>query len=934
MIGQRQGFVSGCVLLALLVCVPFVSTARAEEAATGRICGTVVQDSDGRVLAEAGVEVLHARQAGAPAAGFALTNSDGLFVIDLVPGIYDLRITYPNCEPVVVRKVAVTVGKTTTVPVTISTTPVEIEEMRVVAKPRGDIELVQLMKRRTASNIIDNISAEMISKIPESDVAGILTRMPGVTVRDGKYMQARGMPKRYNRSLFNGSTLPTTKPNEKLVPLNLFPAGIVDSINVAKSYAPDLPANFSGGLCLIETKSIPDKFMMKVSSQVAYNSVTTGEDFRTYHGGSRDWLGFDDGTRDMPGLVPHDKVVRAGQFGGGGQDPETLEAIGESFQNVWTPYTTTALPSHDFSFIIGDRLHKAGYVFHLKYKKEFENRDEEVNYIYHVDNSGLQRDNSYAFERSIYTATIDALFNCGIELTPDHKLTFKNFYIHKGEDEVMSYAGFNSDIGGDLSDTRLRYIEEEIYSGQLSGDHYLYGLFDHKIDWHYTYSRGCLWEPDLREYLYEFMPSSEQFVFADESQSGMHMWTRQREHVHDMAVNWSIMFDQWSGITSKLKWGLSHLRRDREFWSRRFRFMHLDTTYIDTTAPVEEILQPWNINQWEMEIQETTRSTDTYEAEQRITSLYVMLELPLASWVRISGGGRYEHSTIDLLSYDLFDPGSTITTNLKTIDWFPAFNITFQLREDMNLRLGYSETTSRPEFHELAPFEFTDVRGGRAVKGNPDLQPAYVRNYDFRWEWFVNEQDLLAVSLFYKDFEDAIEKTIQPTIELRSSYVNSSNAWLMGAECELRKNLGFVSDRLQHWNVIANYIYTDSEAEIDPSPGFVPTNLKRPMVGQAEHTFNATLEYSNPAWGFTSRLMYQYVDERVHEVGGLGLPDIMLESQSRIDFVLIKKFWEHLELKIIGENLTDENVEYTQGGEIFQAWDEGVTWKVKLSYTW
>ncbi len=932
-------------ILSCLILVLFLTsgTAFGQEADTGaaggtalgKITGTILDKGEQKPLLEAGVEAIdESAPAGTPGT-FGLTNSRGFFMMEVGPGVYTLRVTYPNYQPRIIKGVTVESGKTVTRKITIEPSLVEIDEMRVVAKPKGDVELVQLMKRKAASNILDNISAESISKIPESDVAGILTRMPGVTIHEGKYLQARGMPKRYNRSSLNGAVMPTTKPNEKVVPLNLFPAGVVESINVAKSYSPDLPGNFSGGLAQINTKSIPDRFMFKFSTGLNYNTVTTNEDFLTYRGSSTDWLGWDDGDRDLPGSVPGGKVTKRGRFTKEGFGPYKLEQIGESFNNNWNTYTKDAPLDQNYSLLLGNRFNKFGIIFHTSYKFEYENRDKEEMRIYSVqqDNS-LNVEKRYSFLRSKHKSELNGLLNMGIELSPDHTLYFNNFYTHTGEDETTYYDGFNSDIGVDISDTRLRWVEEEIYSGQLGGKHLFYLFFNHKIDWTYTYSLANMWEPDMREYMYEYNSTVDDFVLADESMSGFRMWTEQEEDIHDIALNWTITFEQWSGLTSKFKFGGAYMERDREFWSRRFRYMPRGTNGIDLTQSPEDIFAPENINHYNYEMEETTRATDTYDANQEISAWYMMLDLPLTTYLRVAGGFRFERNEINVTTINLFKRGEIIKTDISGDDWFPSINLTWTPMESMNVRLSYSETVSRPEFHELAPFEFTDVRGGRNIKGNPDLSVTEIENFDIRWEWYLNESDLIAVSLFYKDFTDAIERTIQPTVELRTSYVNAEEAELFGVEFELRKNLGFISPWLHNWNVIGNYIYCDSEAEVTPKPGFVPTNTKRRMVGQADHTYNVTLEYDNKDWGFTARVMFQHISDRINEVGGLGLPDIVEEDRSRLDLVLIKKFWKHYEIKLIGNNLTNEKILYSQGGNLFHTYKEGVTWKFKLSYKW
>jgi TonB-dependent receptor len=424
------------------------------------------------------------------------------------------------------------------------------------------------------------------------------------------------------------------------------------------------------------------------------------------------------------------------------------------------------------------------------------------------------------------------------------------------------------------------------------------------------------------------------FLLADESMSAFRMFTEQDETLHDVGIDWNITFYQWDGLSSKLQAGTAYLHRARDFKSRRFRFIPRSTEGIDLSQPIEDILRPWNINEYNYELNETTRPTDSYNAGQEVKAGYLMLDLPITGNLRLAGGGRYEWSDTNVDTFNLFKKDERITTKLKDEDILPAVNLTYSITKDMSVRAGYSKTLSRPEFHELAPFEFTDVRGGRTIKGNPDLKTAHIENYDLRWEWFLGGGDLISISGFYKDFDDAIERTIQPTIELRTTFVNADSAWLYGVEFELRKNLGFMAPWLDNFNIIGNYIYSQSESETEPKPGFVATNTKRAMEGQADHIYNITLEYDNSAWGFTGRVLYNFTDERITDIGGLGLPDIILEETNVFDIVLIKKIKENLTFKVVAENITNEGVRYTQGGKLFEKYKLGINFKVGVSYSW
>jgi len=121
---------------------------------------------------------------------------------------------------------------------------------------------------------------------------------------------------------------------------------------------------------------------------------------------------------------------------------------------------------------------------------------------------------------------------------------------------------------------------------------------------------------------------------------------------------------------------------------------------------------------------------------------------------------------------------------------------------------------------------------------------------------------------------------------------------------------------------------------LNRNPVLSPPPNKRPLAGQPEHLVNLTLEYDNPDWGFTGRLMYKYTDERLDQVGGLGLPDVILDEQDTFDAVLNKKFGKHYEVRFVAQNITNEKTTYLQGGEIYNTYRDGRTFKLGFSYKW
>ena len=313
-----------------------------------------------------------------------------------------------------------------------------------------------------------------------------------------------------------------------------------------------------------------------------------------------------------------------------------------------------------------------------------------------------------------------------------------------------------------------------------------------------------------------------------------------------------------------------------------------------------------------------------------------MGDVGFGKW-RFIGGGRLESDTQRVTTFDLFRRVNQTTAEslLHSTDLLPSVNVIYRLASNVNLRGAYSQTLNRPEFRELAPFDFTDVVGGRSVVGNPDLERARIANYDIRWEWFPSPEDLLSVSFFFKDFDKPIERIVEPTAQLRTSFLNADGAQNLGAEIDFRRNLGFLAEALAPFSANFNYTYVNSNIDIPQQARNVVTSLRRPLEGQSRHVFNGILEYQKPRWHTTARLLFNFRGRRITDVGALGLPDIYEESYPRLDAVLIKSFGESGQwgFKIGAENVLNREILFTQGGQRFRAFSRGRSYSAGLSYS-
>ena len=260
-------------------------------------------------------------------------------------------------------------------------------------------------------------------------------------------------------------------------------------------------------------------------------------------------------------------------------------------------------------------------------------------------------------------------------------------------------------------------------------------------------------------------------------------------------------------------------------------------------------------------------------------------------------------------------------------DFFPAVNFVLGATANSNIRLSYSTTVNRPEFRELAEFEFTDVVGNRAVKGNADLQRALIQNIDARWEMFSGGRGVVAASVFYKYFDKPIERVVIASANPIVTFQNSDHARNFGIELEVARQLG------SHFFVNANYTCVDSSITLSPEQLGVQTSAERPLAGQSENLFNIGGEAF--FGGFSSRVLYNYFGDRISDVGANEAPDIVEQGRGTLDVVLAQRI-RGLTIRATLENLTDSEYLWTQTLQVDRTqrlYKSGRAYTVTFSYS-
>ncbi|MDZ7344638.1 MAG: TonB-dependent receptor, partial [candidate division KSB1 bacterium] len=814
----------------------------------------------------------------------------------------------------------------------------QAEEVIVEAQSLKNTEAALLKNRQKAAAVSDAISAEAISRSGSGSAADAMEQVTGASVVDGKFIYVRGLGDRYTNTQLNGVTLPSANPDRNTVALDLFPSKLLENIVTVKTFTPDKPGNFTGGSVDIGTRSFPESFSMSFSLSSSYNTQTTFDDnFLTYPGGKRDWLGFDDGTRDLPAIVadPHLVIPDVGTAFSNPTVAYQLDKISKSFSSVMAPSTKSSPMNQSYAFSVGNQAalfgKPLGYLASLSYSRNYSSYRHGVTGQYQLTGKVSEVDELNKLSRFDDTKGVDAvlwggLVNLSYKLTPHHQLSGHYMYNRSGEAIARYQNGeLPRDLGpGTFYETRtLQYTERELQSGQFTGSHYLPRLFGTRLEWAGALTRSQQREPDLRFFSNDYTPTERNGVTETFYAISVSNYPRPAHYYRDMDedqweanLNLAIPFKQWRGLASTIKLGGLASAKDRLFRERRYEF-HQTSRARYNGDPFAFFSEPMlgvvdstgGRYRFGNYIVDASQAANNYDGDQDIRAFFGMIDLPLLAGLRFIGGVRYETTDIFVKSQDPSKPKG----NLSTKDWLPSVNLVYQLHSNMNLRAAYGKTLARPTFRELAPFASFDFVGDFIFIGNPDLKRTLVDNYDLRWELFARPGEIYAVSAFYKRFENPIERAIVSNNN-QGQFQNVDEALVYGAEFEIRQRLDIISSALSNFQIGGNLSLIHSQVDIPAKELATIRDLdpnasgKRELQGQSPYILNLDVAYDNSKSGTAVNLYYNVFGERLSEVSLGGTPNVYEQPRGVLDLTFSQRVWHYLTVKVAAKNLLDSSI--------------------------
>ena len=884
------------------------------------------------------------------------TDIEGKYTLSVKPGTYNVVFSYVSYQKKVVTGVVVKEGQTTLLNSLLDDAAQDLKEVVIQAEARRETSAALLLDQKRSSSISDGVSADLIRKSGDATTSDVMKRVSGTSIQDNKFAIIRGLNDRYNTAYINGAPLPSSESDRKAFSFDIFPSNMLDNMVITKTASPDLPGDFAGGLITINTKDIPEKKFVAVSLGASMHSITTGKKGYTYEGGKTDWLGYDDGTRAVPSGLPARLQYEK-------SDAATKYNSSLKFNDNWKTQTVGSIPMNNSIQLSGGNSYKvgksdeAGFIVSGSWNRSFRNTTVERN---RFNKPMGQEENQYITNYSDQTykeeALVGIMANVGYKIGSNHKFSFKNAYTMNGEDQTIMRTGSDNFLDADylpkVANTYYNYQQSKLMTNQLIGQHFIPSA-KVKMKWVLNTNNIKRDVPDFRRFSTrstlldastgEYTPYAAQIgPNIDITQTGR-FYSSLEEKIKSASfeVQRPVEFLSGKKVKTEAKIGGFTQTRERDFSARVFgyklRFVNSPGSpynyqqFIQT--PMADIFGKDYLAQDTLYIDERINPQDTYKASSRLNSAFAMFDQRLFSRFRAVYGVRMEKYNQKLNT--LGQAGEPVTVDTTFTDFLPSMNFTYELNEKTNLRLSGSKTLARPEFRELAPFAFYDFNLNTVVAGRPTLSRTTIQNYDFRYEYFPGEGQLISASLFYKKFDNAIEMVYEYLgSDATLGYTSDAKAKNYGFEVELRKNFDFV-DKLagttwaKKFTITTNYARIFSEVQLDKAvAGKYGT---RPLQGQSPYILNSSIQFYDPKSEFSVALFVNRIGRRIYiarEKNGL-VPDMWENPRTVVDLNITKKFYKKFEAKLAISDIFAQDLVFYQDNNDNKKFDD----TPKTSYT-
>ena len=861
----------GKVFFFILLLVLSTMTAMA-----GNIKGTVLDKQTKEPLTGATIQITGTAQG-------VVADIDGNYTLNVNDGTYTITVRYIGYKDILLNSIKVKAE--TLLNFEMESDAQALGEVSVVAKKNLEGERALQMERQKATLAIENLGAKEMSIKGISNVEEGVKKITGISIASAGQLIVRGLGDRYSTTTLNGLPIASPNPDNKLIPLDIFPASTVQNITVSKVYDASAFADYSGAHIDISTKENVGSDFLSINFNAGGKFNTLGKDFYRM---DRDGSLFKTPSLDQ-------KLIDMSLT-----DFEEYARHNRLFNTSFQVSKKTALPEFGGNIGFGKRFTLGGnevsVLGSIGVSNDLQTMDNASIRTLEATGNTLNEFNYDSYSNELKIA---ALGNLGYSFRTSDHIGYTFFYARNAIDTYMRREGVDYEDHHLIGSNNVTHIYS-LQNHQVNGKHYFGKQWD--LNWSGSYSKTSSDEPDRRQVM--FIREDDQIkLFKLNRQETMRYFgsLNEDEWVGDLTASYRF------GDNNKLQAGFTYKDKNRDYMGTRFYYNlnKLNPTITDI-YDTDSFLNMENVENGSITIDRKKQPKDSYTAGNSIYAGYIATEYYPVAPLLVNLGVRYEISKQWVDYYT--DGGKAERSELNKNDLFPSLNMKYQMNEKNSLRFAFSRTVTRPSFIEMAPFLYQESYGSAQIRGNADLQNGYNYNIDLRYELFEKNGDMLSITAYYKHLKAPIERV--QTLSGGSavhSFRNADNGMATGVEIEFRKEI--VKDL--RFGVNGSYMYTN----VKLPEGGAYTNSQRALQGASPNLANADLTYS-PAFSndrqLSVALLYNLQGPRIHSVGISGLGDIKQQPVHTLNFTGSYRFNRRFAVKLQVNDLLNQDILFKQ----------------------
>ena len=833
--------------MTVAVCV-LLSVVASSQGSKGTIRGRVTDPSGSALV---GAEVI-SQQNGAS----VVTDAQGQFFInDLDPGTYTLEISYVGFASLK-KEVVVAAGQAANVDAKLSVASVNLQVL--VTTERGAGEAEEVNRERTADNVVQVLSADVIRSLPNANMADALGRLPSVTIErdegEGKYVQVRGTEPRLTNTTIDGVNVPSPESGVRQIKFDAIPADIVESVEINKTLQANMDGDGIGGSINLVTKTAGERPTINVSGMGGYTPIQSGrglvettatlgqrfgrdKKFGLLLGGSYDWngRGIDD-TEPVPDIANFGTPSAARIF----EAADIREY--QYYRSRWGIAGSSDYKLGEGSNIYARLLYSD---FHNYGDRWLYTLNDNTQGIALLGKNGCQVDPA----TGLTTAPCTGLPSSNVQQRrPDyaigsllvggkHVLTTSWF----SWDASVSRSSQTGQVGNNNANFAATGLTASNCQSLPSSDIYIPNWSPACFTEAYNPTNFTLSDVSVNKGMSAQLNLQVTGAYAKQYHLGSRSATIEIGGKFRNAHKFDNEFvDDWAPNAANIS--MTAFRNT--FTNGNYYYGDYKLGYNPSFPDIFKFVQA-NPSQFTFS-NDAGGNSANFDLIEKVSAGYVMNTLDISSRWRLVAGVRFEGTNLDTLTFvtdQSTNASSFVPSSGSYLKILPSASLRYALTSNDNIRLVYSRALARPNPQDIAQAgSFTPGTNPLPVSiGNTNLKPETADNIDILYEHYINPFGLFTAGYFYKNLTDPIVSetftvpsgtivgancSSEPSGCRVSEPFNAGSAWINGFEAAYLQHFSSLPGIFGGLGLSANYGYTASRASGLPGRSDHPRLLR------------------------------------------------------------------------------------------------------------